>query len=197
MKARTPRWPVVRLPPGLVAEEERRLGESTGMSVRVIDPEAFESMRRLAEAGLISIPAGDLREVYPVSDVEDVGDAGRRLRATALAERAEHKLKAAALLEGGGFAEEARAPAAEAARLAAGYLAAMTGTPEPEDAEAAATFLLQQEAGGGLPLDAIRILSGEAPGAGTAAPVRSLLDEVLRRAGNTGRGADRAPSDPS
>ena len=182
---------VLRLPPDLVADEERRLGESTGMSVRVIDPEAYESMRRLADAGLISMPAGDLREVYPVCGAEGAGEAGRRLRAAALAERAEHKLKAAVLLEGGGFAEEARAPAAEAVRLAAGCLAAMTGAPEPEDAEAAATFLLQwEDAGGGPPLDAIRILSGEAPGAGVSAPVRSLLDEVLRRAGNTGRGAN-------
>ncbi len=125
--------------------------------------------------------------------LDDPGRVARMLRARALAERAEHKLKAAVLLEGGGFAEEARGPAVEAARLAAGCLAASTGTPEPEDAEAAATLLLEHEASApGLPLDAIRLLSGEAPAAGVAAPVRSLLDAVLQRTGDAGRGGERA-----
>ena len=173
---------VLNLPPPCLAEEERRLSESTGLSVKVIDPDAYESMRRLAEAGLISMPAEDLREVYPAAGAEDDGSAGRMLRAKALAERAEHKLKAAVLLEGGGFAEEARAPAVEAARLAAGCLALAEGAPEPEDAEAAAAFLLdRQAAAGGLPLDAIPVLSGEVPEAGVAAPVRSLLDAVGAR----------------
>ena len=173
---------VLNLPPPRLAEEERRLGESTGLSVKVIDPDAYESMRRLAEAGLISMPAEDLREVYPAAGAEDDGSAGRMLRAKALAERAEHKLKAAVLLEGGGFAEEACAPAVEAARLAAGCLAVAEGAPEPEDAEAAAAFLLdRQAAAGGLPLDAIPVLSGEVPEAGAAAPVRSLLDAVRAR----------------
>ena len=169
------------------AGEERRLAESTGLGVKVIDPATYESMLGLAEAGLIVMPAGDLREVYPArADSEDAEAAGRILRARGLAERAEHKLKAAVLLEGGGFAEEARAPAMEAARLAAGSLASSVGAPEPQDMETAAAFLLrQQEAGadGGLPLAAIRVLSGEEPGAGAAAPVRALLDTIMRRAG--------------
>ena len=177
---------VVSLPSERIAGEERRLAESTGLNVKVIDPAAHEAMLRLAEAGLLSMPAGDFREVYPASDSEDAESAGRILRARALAERAEHKLKAAALLEGGGFAEEACAPAVEAARLAAGCLAASVGEPEPEDAEAAATYLLRQEAGaGGLPLGAIRVLSGEGPEAGAVAPVRELLDAASQRVGDT------------
>ena len=173
---------VLNLPAPRLAEEERRLSELTGLSVKVIAPDAYESMRRLAEAGLIAMPAEDLREVYPAAGAEDDGSAGRRLRAKALAERAEHKLKAAVLLEGGGFPEEARAPAVEAARLAAGCLAVAEGAPEPEDAEAAAAFLLEHEvAAGGLPLDAVGILSGEALEAEAAAPVRSLLDAVGAR----------------
>ena len=175
---------VLSLPAPRLAEEERRLSESAGLIVKVIDPDAYESMRRLAEAGLISMPAEDLREVYPVPDAEDAGRVDRMLRARALVERAEHKLKAAVWLKGGGFAEEARAPAVEAARLAAGCLAAAAGAPEPEDAETAAAFLLQHEASvGGLPLDGIRVLSGEAPEAGSVAPVRNLLEAVLRRTG--------------
>ena len=184
---------VLRLPPARIAEEERRLSESTGLRVKVIDPDAYESMRRLAEAGLISMPAEDLREVYPAPDEEDAGHAGRMARARALAERAEHKLRAAVLLEGGGFAEEARAPAVEAARLAAGCLAAAGREPEPEDAEAAEAFLLEHDTGnGGLPLDAIRVLSGEESAAGVAAPVRNLLDAVLQHIEGPGKGGERA-----
>ena len=173
---------VVALPAGQLAEEERRLAEATGLNVKLIDPSAHEAMLRLAEAGLISMPAGDLREVYPAPGAEDAEDAGRLLRGRALVERAQHKLKAASLLEGGGFAEEARAPATEAARLAAGCLAALGGDPEPEDAEAAAAYLLAPEPGAGeLPLDAVRILSGEGVEAGVVAPVRDLLDTVSRR----------------
>ncbi len=170
---------VLSLPPDRFAEEERRLGDATGLSVKVVDPVAYESMQRLAEAGLISMPEEELREVYSAAESEDRERAGRMLRARVLAEQAAHKLKAATLLEGGGFAEEAKVPAMEAARLAAGCLAAVAGTPEPEDAPAAAAFLLEREGGaGGAALAAVRVLSGDAPETGAAAPVRALLDAV-------------------
>lgn len=74
------------------------------------------------------------------------------------------------------------APAVEAARLTAGCLTVAEGEPEPEGAEAVAAFLLEHEAAaGGLPLDAIGVLSGEAPEAGAVAPVRSLLETVDAR----------------
>ena len=98
---------VVALAAERLAEEERRLAEATGLDVKLIDPAAHEAMQRLAEAGLISMPAGDLREVYPVPYAEGAEDASRLLHARSLVDRAEHKLKAAALLEGGGFSEEA------------------------------------------------------------------------------------------
>ena len=49
---------VLALPPERIAEEERRLGESTALNVEVIDPATHESMLRLAEAGLIALPGG-------------------------------------------------------------------------------------------------------------------------------------------
>ena len=122
---------VLALPPEHIAEEERRLAEFTALSVKVIDPATHESMLRLAEAGLIELPGGELREIHPASGPERSESDGRRLRAKALTDRAEHKLKAAVLLVGGGFAEEARAPAAEAARLAVAALAVMGGRAEP------------------------------------------------------------------
>ena len=186
---------VLSLPAERIAEEERRLADSTELNVKVIDPATHESMLRLAEAGLITLPGGELREIYPVGGSPDTESDGRVLRARALAERAEHKLKAAALLEGGGFGEEAHAPAAEAARLAAGSLAAMRGETEPGDAESATEFLLGKEPGevpGGPPHDVIRILSGEEVEAGAAAPVGDFLARISRMIKDMAAAPDRA-----
>ena len=186
---------VIDLPTEQLAEEERRLAESTGMTVKLIDPASHEAMLRLAEAGLISMPGGELREVYPVPDPQRAEVSGRLLRARAHAERAQHKLKAAALLDGGGFAEEARTPAVEAARLAAECLAISLGESPPEDTEAAAAYLLQHDFDAGeLPLDAIRLLHGEAPEASVVDVTSNLLDAVVRRIEDTGRNShDSAP----
>ena len=192
---------VVALPAERLAEEQRRLAASTGLDVKLIDPAAYEAMRQLAEAGLISMPAGELREMYPAPDSDVAAAAGRLRRARTLADRARHKLKAAALLEGGGFAEEARAPAAEAARLAAGCLAALAGDSEPEDAEAAATYLLQRDGGGAveLPFEAIQVLagegtvSGERTGTSAVAALKGLLDAVSARIEDPGRSARSRP----
>ena len=172
---------VLALPPERIAEEERRLGESTALNVKVIDPATHESMLRLAEAGLIALPGGELREVWPACGAERSESDGRHLRAKALTDRAEHKLKAAVLLVGGGFAEEARAPAVEAARLAVAALAAMRGNPEPGDAESAAEFLLGEEpeaSPGGPPHDAIRALSGDDPQDGEVARIEEFVSRI-------------------
>ena len=174
---------VLALAPERLAEEERRLAESAGLDVKVIDPATHESMLRLAEAGLIALPGGELKEVWPASGAERSESDGRLLRARALTDRAEHKLKAAVLLVGGGFAEEARAPAAEAARLAVAALAAMRGEPEPAGPESAAEFLLGEEPDaipGGPPHDAIRALSGDEPRDGEVARIEEFVSRVSR-----------------
>ena len=186
---------VLALPPERIAEEGRRLAESTALNVEVIDPATHESMLRLAETGLIALPGGELRELYPAAGSKDIESDGRALRARTLVDRAEHKLKAAALLEGGGFGEEAHAPAAEATRLAAGSLAAMRGEPESGDAESATEFLLGKEPGevpGGPPHDVIRILSGEEVEAGAAAPIGDFLARISRMIKDMAAAPDRA-----
>ena len=165
---------VIALPPSRRAAEESRLSEMTGLRVSVIDPDTHETMLRLMQSGLVAMPTENLREVYPGPGGAG-GPDGRGLRMKMLAERAEHKLKAAALLEGGGFAEEARTPIVEAARLATAALAALRGETEPDDAEAAAEYLMLK-APEELPPDAMRILSGD--GAAAVAPVRSFLERV-------------------
>ena len=172
---------VLALPPERIAEEERRLAESTALNVKVIDSATHESMLRLAEAGLITLPGGELREVWPASGAERSEPDDRLVRAKALTDRAEHKLKAAVLLVGGGFAEEARAPAAEAARLAVAALATMRAKSEPDDAESAAEFLLEEEPDGipgGPPHDAIRALSGEEPADGEVAGIEEFVSRI-------------------
>ena len=165
---------VIALPPSRRAAEESRLSEMTGLRVSVIDPDTHETMLRLMQSGLVAMPTENLREVYPGPGGAG-GPDGRGLRMKMLAERAEHKLKAAALLEGGGFAEEARTPIVEAARLATAALAALRGETEPDDAEAAAEYLMLK-APEELPPDAMRILSGD--GAAAVAPVRSFLERI-------------------
>ena len=87
------------------------------------------------------------------------------------------------MLEGGGFAEEAQAPALEAARLAVGALATAHGEPEPDDPESAVAFLLRdgpEAIPNGLPHEAIRVLSGESAAGGIVTAVRELAEGISR-----------------
>ena len=176
---------VIDLPPDRIGDEEQRLAGLSELTVTVIDTATHDTMLRLAESGLVTLPTDTMIAVYPIQgepDGED-GNAGL-LRARALAERAEHKLRAARLLVGGGFDEEARAPAVDAIRLIAAGLAAVAREDEPADAEEAAAFLADRDPAGvadGIALDAVRILSsdaGEADPVGTAA---AFLDHVSKQ----------------
>lgn len=172
---------VVSLPPNRIAEEEQRLAGRFDVPVSVIDDATHEAIRRLAESGFVSMPTEGVREVFPGHD-QGTGDRDdrRKLRADTLVQRARHKYQAAALLEGGGFAEEALAPAVEAARFGVGAIAALHGASEPDDAESAAAFLVQTEPDSGLdnlPRGVIGILSGDRGDDGIA-PVDYLLDWV-------------------
>ena len=174
---------VLDLPAAGAAEEERRLAEATGMRVTVIDAASHEAMQRLARNGLITMPGERLREIHPTPGAEQERAAARAARARALVDQAVHKLKAAALLEGGGFGEEAQGPALDGARLAVGALAAGRGEPEPDDADGAAAFLLgngPEEIPDGLPHEAIRILSGERADDGIVTPVRALVERIVQ-----------------
>ena len=156
---------VIDLPADRISEEEKRVAGLTELAITVIDPATHESMMRLAKSGLIPSPTETMEEIFPVpGEREDAEERASLLRARALADRADHKLKAAQLLAGGGFAEEACVPAVDAIRLAAGSLAAMTSGVEPEDVEGAAAFLASLEPAGeadGVALDAVRVLSGD------------------------------------
>ncbi len=166
---------VLDLPAESVEAEQRRLAADSGFKVSVIDRGAHDSMLRMAEAGLISLPAETMREVHPAD-----GDAGRDRRARALVDQAERKLMAAQLLAGGGFGEEARVPAAEAVRLGAAGLAVLEGRPEPADEEAAAAFLTEGEPRGGA-LEVLRILSGREVSGEAVNAMRAFLEDAAGR----------------
>ncbi len=182
---------VLDLPPGKIAAEEQRLAGDSEIKLSVIDAATHESMLRLAETGLISIPAENMREIHHAGSDGQAGfDKRRILRAQALAEQAERKLKAAQLLAGGGFEDEARAPAAEAVRLGACGLAALSNAPEPEEAEAAAAFLAESESvAGSHSLDAARLLSGGAEEDDAVAVARVFVDDVSRWISGAGSAA--------
>ena len=176
---------VIDLSPERIGDEEERLAGLSDLAVTVIDPAAHVTMLRLAESGLVTLPTDTTIAVYPMpgeGEGKD-GNAGL-LRARALAERAERKLKAARLLAGGGFDEEARAPAVEAICLTAGCLAAVAARDEPGDAGEAAAFLAGRAPAGevdGVALDAVRILSGEAGEADPVVTAAVFLDHVSKQ----------------
>ena len=180
---------VIDLPADRIGDEERRLAELTELAVTVIDPATHESMLRLAQSGLIPPPTETLEEIFPApGEPEDEDERAGQLRAQALADLADRKLKAAQLLAGGGFAEEARVPAIDAIRLAAGSLAAITSGAEPEDLEEAAAFLASLEPGGaadGVELDAVRVLSGDTHDRNPVETAASFLNRVLGRVSGT------------
>ena len=181
---------VLDLPPRSLAAEERRLAGDARLKASVIDPDTYESMLRLAESGLISIPAENMREIHHAGPDGEAGLDNRRfLRAQALAEQAGRKLKAAQLLAGGGFEDEARVPAVEAVRLGACGLAALSGASEPEETEAAAAFLAEGEPGSGnSSLDAARLLSGGADDDAVAV-ARVFVDDMAKWISGAGTAA--------
>ena len=174
---------VLDVPPTRAAEEESRLTRESGLCVNVIDATTYDSLLRLAATGLVTLPVAQMEEIHPAPGEEQQRASAYAARARALVDQAIHKLKAAALLEGGGFAEEAQAPALEAARLAVGALAAAHGEPEPDDPEAAVAFLLRdgpEAIPNGLSHEAIRVLSGESAAGGMVTAVRELAEGISR-----------------
>ena len=178
---------VIDLPPERIGDEEERLARLSDLPVTVIDTATHDTMLRLAESGLVTLPTDTTIAVYPTPGEPDGkdGNAGL-LRARALAERADHKLRAARLLVGGGFDEEARAPAVDAICMAAGCLAAVAAWDEPGDAGEAAAFLAGRGPAGevdGVALDAVRILSGEAGEADPVVTAAAFLEHVSKQIG--------------
>ncbi len=133
---------VLDVPPDQVMDNESRLKELTEMSLNVIDLTTHESMYRLAQSGMIALPTANMQEVFPSADNVPIKRNEHLDKAIKLVERADHKMKAALLLEGGGFEEESLLPAKDAACIAVSALATLRGQAEPDSAESAAEYLI-------------------------------------------------------
>ena len=169
---------VSRSPDRTVAEEEQRLAAATGLHVHVIDPDSYETMRRLAATGMIAWTGSALTEIHSPPTPEDAYRQ-RLLRASPLLEQARRKLQAASLLTTGGFPAEARVPATDAAQLGAMALAIVRGDDEPEHPSAAAAYL--QDLDTPLPAetfnDLLRLLRDDDPD-DEVASATALLDWI-------------------
>ena len=117
-----------------LGEESERLAREAGLSVEVVDRAAFETIRRLETAGLLRFTGGETRELHRSPLLDDGSGRRERLaRARELAGEADHKLRMASLLAGGGFETESLPPAAAAASLALRSLSVASGEEEPEE----------------------------------------------------------------
>lgn len=135
---------VIDIPPEQIEEKEKHLRSLTELSLNVINLATYESLHRLAQTGMMSLPTADMQEIYPTSEVRQPKRNEHLDKAIELIERADHKLKAALLLDGGGFREEASAPAKDAACIAISALAVLRGQSEMDSAETAAEYLIEE-----------------------------------------------------
>lgn len=102
----------------------------------VIDQNMMNSLRKLAELGFISINDAAVTKVFESegSQPSPPSERGRRrMLAQSVLPRAERKLKMAATLRDGGFAEESVSPAKEAIELAGKTIFALAVTDPPEE----------------------------------------------------------------
>ncbi len=171
---------VVDLPPYQVMEHENRLKQLTEWSLNVIDLSTYQSMHRLAQTGMMPLPTASMKEIFPTSAVAAPERNEHLDRALELIERADHKMKAALLLDGGGFHEEALTPAKDAACIAISALAALRGASEVASVEAAAEYLAQEGFQQDAPHGVISLLmDGEFEGTVTEVVKRTV--EWVRR----------------
>ena len=169
---------VIDHPADQSADVELHIAEQTEMRVSVIDLATHQSMHRLAQSGMIVLPMANMREIFPTSDLEIPKQKLQVERATTLLERSKHKLKAATLLEGGGFAEEADVPARESVQIAVEALAILRGVPDPENPECATEFFLEQGLGQDAPHGIVGVLIDNEKAA--AALVKQFVDWVAK-----------------
>lgn len=136
---------VMDIPPDQVVDNENRLRELTSLSLNVIDLTTYESMHRLAQSGMISLPIANMQDILTTAKFQQQPKRNEHLdKAIKLIEKADHKLKAALLLAGGGFAEEAESPAKDAACIAVAAHATLRGESEPDSVDSTTECLIDE-----------------------------------------------------
>jgi hypothetical protein len=133
--------------PAALAEARERLAEAAEQagagSVEIIDRATWETIRRLAGAGILRLsePAETLHRSPALDSAQEPADQAGWLRNRPVAldwlNQAERKLRMATLLADGGFADEAMPPLRDVAALALRSLAiAIDPSLEPDTAKA-------------------------------------------------------------
>lgn len=90
--------------------QRRSTGDSPPPVLELLDRAAFETLERLAEAGILQVPREGRRLLHPSTLPDPQEDTERKRRRAAAREtlaQAERKIRMAAVLAGGGFAIEA------------------------------------------------------------------------------------------
>jgi len=166
---------VMDIPPDQIAENETRLKDLIDWSFNIVDLPAYQSMQRLAQTGMMKLPTASMQEIFPVSQTQKPKRNENVDKAIEMIERADHKLKAALLLEGGGFQEEALSPAKDAAAITVSALARLHGKDEPDSADSAAEYLIGEEFGQDAPPGVVSFLmDGEFDGNATEVVKRTI-----------------------
>ena len=109
-------------------------------TVEVMDRAAYESLQRLAAAGLITFTTAGTRALYPEAEPAAPAPAlspAALARIQSLSDSAAHHLRLAAVLHGSGFVRETRASLESAVLSLSQALAVAAHAPEPGDLTAA------------------------------------------------------------
>ena len=132
---------VLKTGPTQAREAEKRLSAELGLPVQVLDPVALETIRRLEAAGILRFTGEKNRSLYRSSADDRDERQKRRDQLRKLADAADHKLRMAALLLGGGFETESLAPVRDAAALAIRALVLSSGKNDPGAEETLAALV--------------------------------------------------------
>ncbi len=192
--------------PGTAAQEIERLARAPGAPdgdpglaaprIEVLDRAGFAALKRLAEAGIVSF-AGERRQLHRAPSLDDTAERHqqRLAHARTLYSDAERKLRMAALLAGGGFAVEARAPLQDAVTAAVTSMAVLSTGNGAGDAEPAASLsertedLVAKGLLGGETVAAVASIQASGPDEESAAVhIAALIDSaegVLARVGSS------------
>ncbi len=164
-----------------VTRVESELSGNLDMKASAIEFSSYQAMMKLASSGMIPNPTANFEEFYSAdSHGEEDLHMIRLKKANTYIDQAQHKLKAAVLLEGGGFIEESLVPARESVKFSIQGYAAFHGDPEPENYETAAQYLLEGDVGfrKAVPHNVIGILSGDNSNQMNVATVKAFVDWV-------------------
>lgn len=163
-------------------------GLETLPGLEAIDAATFETLRRLEQAGILRFTGIEPRVLHQAAERDEAAE--RRSLARDLRDQADYRLRMAALLAGGGFAAEAKAPTVEATTLALRALALLAGRPDPGDGVQLGETAEALAAENALSADARRDLAHLAA---TAAREAAFPDERLAAVRELLAWVDRAP----